>query len=72
MGVYLIIIILSIASVIRLHINESNKLKRIKEFSKLPNSKIEAIGNYEKNARHKKYFKTTQNINITTQKDIKE
>ncbi|WP_347923319.1 hypothetical protein [Pontimicrobium sp. SW4] len=49
MKTYLIIgVISSIALVIRTHIKEKEKRKRILEFKEMDNSKINAIGNYEK------------------------
>ena len=43
----------SISWIIVTCIKEKEKRKRIKDFEKMDNSKIEAIGNYEKKSKNK-------------------
>ena len=49
-------VISSLAYIISIKIRESEKTKRIKEFKEMNNSKIEAIGNYEKKSKNKYSF----------------
>jgi len=51
-----LVLVSSLAYIISTKIRESEKIKRIKEFKDIDNSKIEAIGNYEKKSKKKYSF----------------
>ena len=54
-------IIIQIGIIVRKKIIEKNKLNRIEKLKTLDNSKIEAIGNYEKKSSFWSWIKTPKN-----------
>jgi len=53
---FVIAVATNITRMIIVSMKEKGKLKRIEKLKDLPNSKIEAIANYEKKSKGKKYF----------------